>query len=120
MPEFNKKSRAKLFECDEKLIQLFDEVIKIVDCKVICGYRGEIEQNCAYDEKKSEVRFPNSKHNVYPTQAVDVIPYPIDWLDIERFVYFAGIVRGVASQLNINIKWGGWWKMRDMPHYELT
>jgi hypothetical protein len=60
--------------------------------------------------------------------AVDVAPYPVDWNDKERFYYFAGFVKGVASSLGISIRWGGDWNSDnnlknqtffDLPHFEL-
>ena len=69
-----------------------------------------------------------SKHNSFPSLAVDVAPYPINWSDKERFYFFAGYVKATADQMKIKIRWGGDWdgdtKVRDqtfmdLPHYEL-
>ena len=66
--------------------------------------------------------------NANPSRAVDVAPYPIDWSDRERFTYFAGFVKGIASQMGIDIIWGGDWDndtdlkdngFDDLVHFEL-
>ena len=129
MPRFSKRSEAKLATCDPKLQQLFNEVIKGFDCSILVGHRGQFEQAKAVIEGRSKVHWPNSKHNSSPSQAVDVAPYPIDWEDRERFHLFAGYVLGIASQLNIPIRWGGDWDMDtevkdntfdDLVHFELA
>ena len=129
MPKFGKKSMSKLETCHEDLQQLFYQVIKQFDCSVLEGHRGEELQNKYFDEGKSKVKFPKGRHNANPSNAVDVVPYPVDWDDRERFHLFAGFVLGIASQMGISIRWGGDWnqnfevddnKFDDFPHFELT
>jgi len=98
MPRFSTKSKSKLHTCDERLIDLFNEVVKHFDCTVIEGHRGKERQNAAYNKGNSKLKFPNGKHNKSPSIAVDVAPYPIDWNDRDRFHYFSGYVLGIASQ----------------------
>tara|TARA_R100001594_G_scaffold65404_3_gene99598 strand:- start:1035 stop:1424 length:390 start_codon:yes stop_codon:yes gene_type:complete len=128
MAKFGKSSRKRLKTCDEKLQLLFNEVIKVFDCSILVGHRGEEDQNKAYAEGNSQLRWPKGKHNKKPSIAVDVAPYPIDWEDRERFSYFAGFVKGVAWRLNIPIRWGGDWdgdndlsdnNFDDLVHFEL-
>ena len=111
MPRFSTKSKSKLHSCDERLINLFNKVVKHFDCMVLEGHRGEEKQNAAYDKGNSKVRYPNGKHNQSPSVAVDVAPYPIDWTDRDRFHYFGGYVLGVAKQMGLTIRWGGDWNM---------
>lgn len=129
MPEFGAKSKERLLTCDDKLQQLFNEVIKHYDCTVVCGHRGKDDQEQAVREGKSKVAFPNSKHNKLPSKAADVVPFPIDWNDKIRFYHFAGYVLGVAKTLGIKVRWGGDWnsnlnfkdeKFMDLPHFELV
>jgi peptidoglycan L-alanyl-D-glutamate endopeptidase CwlK len=126
--EFSYRSKKSLASAHEDLQKLFNEVIKIIDCTVIFGHRTEIEQEEQYRQGHTKLHYPRSKHNNKPSLAVDVVPYPINWDNRERFVYFAGIVKGIASQLDIEIRWGGDWdndnQLRDqtwmdLPHYEL-
>jgi peptidoglycan L-alanyl-D-glutamate endopeptidase CwlK len=128
MPNFGERSRINLETCHEDLQRLFNEVIKHFDCSVICGYRGQEEQDKAYHNGQSKLKFPESKHNQMPSLAVDVVPYPIDWSDHERFYMFVGIVRGIAAMMNIPIRCGADWdgdmeikdqNFHDLPHFEL-
>ncbi|UZJ39165.1 M15 family metallopeptidase [Prosthecochloris sp. SCSIO W1102] len=105
------------------------------DCVVLCGHRNRVEQERAFSEGTSKVRWPKSKHNKYPSRAVDVAPYdmspvgPVNWQDRERMTFFAGFVLATAKQLGINIRWGGDWdrdtqvrdnRFDDLVHYELV
>ena len=128
MPTFGRASLRRLSECDDRIQQVLNEVIRTFDCSVLCGYRDEETQNELFRSGKSHVQWPDSKHNQHPSLAVDVVPYPIDWNDRERFSYFAGYVMGVADQQGIILRWGGdWnrdWKGRDnsfddLPHFQL-
>ena len=128
MPRFGRRSRKNLETCNEDLQELFNEVIKYFDCTVIQGHRGKEEQNKYFDEGKSKVKYPNGRHNANPSNAVDVVPYPIDWKDTDRMYYFAGFVKGVAASMGIPIRWGGDWdndtevkdtNFKDLPHFEL-
>lgn len=129
MPKFSQKSKNNLESCHDDLQKLFNEVIKYFDCSIICGYRGERDQNEAFFNGNSKVMFPNSMHNLYPSLAVDVVPYRLDWEDIDRFYYFSGFVLGIAKTMNIPIRWGGDWdsdtevndnKFNDLVHFELV
>ena len=128
MPKFGRTSRKRLDTCHKQIQQLFEEVVKNYDCSIVCGHRGEKEQNEAYQKGNSQVKFPNGRHNALPSKAVDVAPYPIDWEDRDGFILFAGYVLGVASQLGLDIRWGGDWdgdfdlsdnEFDDLVHFEM-
>ena len=128
MAEFGKTSKLRLLSCDYKLQEVFKEVIKYVDCSILEGHRNEDRQNKLYDEGKTKVRYPNGRHNATPSRAVDVVPYPVDWNDRERFHLFAGFVLGIAQSMDIKLRWGGDWNMNfevddnkfdDFPHFEI-
>ena len=128
MPRFGKSSIKRLETAHPKLQEIFNEVIKHVDCSVLQGHRGEEEQNRYFDEGKSKVKYPNGRHNAYPSRAVDVTPYPVDWDDRERQTLFAGFVLGIAKSMGIKLRWGGDWdmdfevqdnKFDDFPHFEI-
>tara|TARA_R100001244_G_scaffold116767_1_gene86841 strand:- start:188 stop:583 length:396 start_codon:yes stop_codon:yes gene_type:complete len=128
MPRFGKRSLKQLDTCDVSLKRVFDEVIKTVDCSVLEGHRSKDRQNALYDEGKTKLKYPRGRHNHSPSRAVDVVPYPIDWNDRERFHLFAGFVLGIAKSMGINLRWGGDWnqnwevddnKFDDFPHFEL-
>jgi len=121
-------SKNRLEQCDKRLQQLADAVLQVHDCSVLTGHRSKNAQDQAYVEGYSTVQWPNSKHNSMPSMAIDLAPFPIDWKDTKRFYYFAGIVMGIASELEIPIRWGGDWDMDndlddhsflDVVHFEI-
>ena len=99
MPSFGKKSQERLNTCDPRLVELFETVVEDFDCTILQGYRDEKEQNKAFEDGFSKLKYPDGSHNKYPSLAVDVAPYPIDWKDRERFTYFAGFVKGIATSM---------------------
>jgi len=128
MPRFGKKSRERLGTCDKRLQDVFNEVIKYVDCSILEGHRDEKRQDKLFEESKTKVRYPMGRHNSSPSRAVDVVPYPVDWEDRERFHLFSGFVLGLARGMGITLRWGGDWNMNfevddnkfdDFPHFEL-
>jgi len=128
MPKFGKKSKEELSTCREELQEVFNEVIKTVDCSILEGNRHQTRQDALYEEGKTKVKYPKGRHNALPSFAVDVCPYPVDWSDRERFHLFAGFVLGIAKSMDINLRWGGDWnqnwevddnKFDDFPHFEL-
>jgi hypothetical protein len=129
MPKFGKFSYDNLLQCHPDLQRLFNEVIKVFDCTITCGHRGQKEQDEAFARDKSKVKWPNSKHNSFPSRAADVYPSPINYGNFKRMYYFAGYVKGTAERLGIKIRWGGDWdsdteildqKWDDLPHFELA
>ena len=61
----------------------------------------------------------NSRH--ITGHAVDMVPWPVDWNDLERFKIVSEAMKDAAEELNIPIVWGGDWKsFYDAPHYELN
>ena len=135
MNKYSKKSNELLNQCNQDIIVIFNEVIKYFDNSIICGHRGEQEQNSAYNNKFSKLQYPRSKHNKTPSMAVDSVPYPINWKDTNRMRYYAGFVVGIANMLKEQnrvthtIRWGGDWdkdtetndqRFNDLPHFELT
>ncbi len=129
MPKFSQKSLDRLNQCDSRLVSIFTEVVKHFDCTILEGYRDFDTQFKYWQQNKTKVQYPDSKHNKQPSLAVDVIPYPVDWQDRERMCYFAGHVIAIAKVMfNTNIRWGGDWdldtdladnKFDDLPHFEI-
>jgi peptidoglycan L-alanyl-D-glutamate endopeptidase CwlK len=136
MPVFSTQGLAKLNTCHPDLIQLFKEVVQTYDCKIYDGHRGQAAQDQAYKEKRSEVKWPNSKHNKTPSLAVDVLPYPISLDKLDKLnrlewcqcYHFIGFVLATAKSLGIKVRAGGDWNgnlnirdqnFYDLPHWEL-
>lgn len=136
MPKYSDKSKERLAECHRDLRIVFGIVILFFDCSIICGKRGKTEQTTAYDSGRSKLQYPKSKHNKEPkSEAVDAVPYPIDWKNTRRMRYFAGFVVAIGEilfRLHIidhQIRWGGDWdrdtdnldqRFDDLPHFEIV
>jgi|TARA_R100000501_G_C2626822_1_gene120599 peptidoglycan L-alanyl-D-glutamate endopeptidase CwlK len=127
MPRFSNKSKSKLYTCHPEIVKVFEDVIKYFDCTILEGHRGKKDQDLAYAKGNSKVKWPDGRHNKSPSNAVDAIPYPIDWEDRERMTYFAGWVLATAKQMGFNFRWGGDWdkdtdlkdnKFDDLVHFE--
>jgi peptidoglycan L-alanyl-D-glutamate endopeptidase CwlK len=128
MYKFGTRSKNNLLSCDRRLQEVLDEAIKVIDFTVLCGHRGESEQNKAFHEGRSKLKFPDSNHNEMPSKAVDIAPYPIDWNNIERFAHLIGIVRGIAHTKGYVLRCGCDWdndgditdqSFMDWPHIEI-
>lgn len=128
MPRFSSTSRERLETCHPKLQELLNEAIKVFDFTVLKGHRSEEEQNDAYVNGNSTLKWPESKHNKVPSHAVDIAPYPIDWNNITRFAHLQGFIRGLAYERGINVRFGCDWDMdgeitdhdfMDWPHLEI-
>ena len=128
MPRYSKRSKERLASCDQRLQDVFNEVIKHVDCSILEGHRSKERQNKLYDEGRTKVKYPNGRHNSNPSKACDVTPYPVDWEDRERQTLFAGFVLGLARSMGYTLRWGGDWdqdfqvmenRFDDFPHFEI-
>jgi peptidoglycan L-alanyl-D-glutamate endopeptidase CwlK len=136
MPKFGAKSLAHLNTVDPALQEICHIVVKDFDISIISGFRTEKEQNDLFHAKKSTLKWPNSKHNKnrgggteLPSQAVDVIPYPVNWDDPKPFIFMAGMMFSAAYSVGVELRWGGNWdgdlviiddqSFDDLPHFEL-
>lgn len=81
MPTFSNQSKKMLETLDPRLQKVCNSLIKWFDFKILQGHRNKEDQDKAYNEGKSKVKWPNGKHNANPSLAVDIAPYPIDWRD---------------------------------------
>ncbi len=109
MYKFGKRSRARLKGVDSRLVNVLNELIKIMDVTIIEGVRSAETQNKYFKDGKSKLDGINKKSNHQLGKAVDLAPYPINWKESNRFYYMGGMVRGIAKQLNLKIRWGGDW-----------
>jgi len=132
MPSFGKTSKERLETCHPKLQLLFNEVVKRYDCTILCGHRNQADQDKAFAEGKSKLKWPKGEHNALPSKAVDVAPYitgkDIDWNNTKQFYHFAGYVLATAEQLGLNIRCGCDWDkdkdvddqtFNDLVHFEI-
>ncbi len=129
MADFSVSSIKRLVTLDVRLQKILKEAIKIYDFSILEGYRDEKTQDKYYKEGKSKLKFPNSKHNTYPSKAVDIAPYPIDWKDTSRFIELKNIIFERAEKNEVKLRWGGDWdddgemndqQFNDLVHFELV
>ena len=97
---------------------------QVMDFAIICGHRGENEQNAAFAAGRSKVKYPYSKHNMKPARAYDRVPYPIPlnaagaWDDKSPlWDQLAALEQQCADELGIEIVNTIPW---DRAHCELT
>lgn len=129
MPKYSAKSLEKLNQCVPELQDVMNEVIKYFDITIVTGHRGREEQEEKFDKGLTKVHFPYSKHNSFPSKAVDIAPYPINFKDINRFYLAAGFILGIAKSKGISLRWGGDWdrdtevkdnSFDDLMHFEVV
>ena len=134
MPSFGHYSQTRLNTCHPDLILIANEVIQYFDFSVTCGHRTKTQQMLVYEQGKSQLNWPDSKHNRYPSEAIDVAAYPIDWNDSGAFYLLAGYFQLTAQRLldegkiTHRLRSGCDWngnhrtkdqKFNDLPHHEL-
>lgn len=120
MNKWGKKSLANYRMLHSDLKLLCDEVLKIHDCSIFQSYRDKETQNKYYANGTSKVKWPDSKHNTTPSDAVDLAPYVPgqDSYDMEHVLHFAGIVQAIAAKLyqeglmSRRLIWGGSWRVK--------
>lgn len=113
MPLFSDKSRSNLETCHAKLKAVMEVAIEQVNFTVYEGHRDKETQNKYYEEGKSQLQYPESKHNKYPSLAVDVVPYVpghgVIWDSRELFGHLGGRIMQIASHRDIGLRWGNDW-----------
>tara|TARA_R110000822_G_scaffold143392_1_gene281630 strand:- start:1009 stop:1389 length:381 start_codon:yes stop_codon:yes gene_type:complete len=113
------RSKQSLSGVHVDLVAVVKRAIEIteVDFSVIEGIRNIERQRQLVKDGKSTTL--NSRH--LTGHAVDMVPYPVDWEDLERFESMAVAMKLAAEELEIPIIWGGDWKtFYDAPHFELN
>ena len=134
MPRFGTRSNIQLDTCHPEIQRILNEAIKYFDFSVICGHRDRAGQELAFKTKKTQLDWPNSKHNKLPSMAVDIAPWPISWENVSSFKFLAGHILTVSYMMHSEgrithlMRWGGDWdndkdmndqKFIDLPHFEL-
>ena len=116
MPRLGKRSKKRLEGVDSRLIDLLERVCKYFDITVIEGKRSQERQDLLVEQGKSKTKF--GKH--VQGKAVDIAPYPIDWNARDDFHYLGGFVLGIATQMGLNIRWGGDWSDSSLSQNQRT
>lgn len=121
MPHFSARSLAHLATCHPDLQRLAHAAIEKMDFAVICGHRNKADQENAVAQGRSKCHWPTSKHNSYPSLAMDLAPWPIDWDNTKAFKALASVVKETAKELGISIEWAGDWRhFAEYPHFQLV
>ena len=124
MYKFGKRSKQRLKGVDPKLVNVLNELIKIMDVTIIEGLRSKERQQELLAQGKTKTKY--SKH--IEGKAVDLAPYPINWDDREMFHYMGGMLRGLGKAMELKIRWGGDWdsdgdtkdnNFDDLVHFEI-
>jgi peptidoglycan L-alanyl-D-glutamate endopeptidase CwlK len=121
----NTTSLNKLKTCHPTLIKLAMAVDAVYPIQVICGHRDKAAQDEAEKHGKSELKWPNSRHNKTPAEALDFVPDPdrnpatISWMDLKEFEIACLVFESKAEELGIKIRLGRDFKAIDFPHIEL-
>ncbi len=114
----------KLLQADPRIARWFRERVKPLkpDCHISCSFRGKDDQEMAFLEKKSQLNWPDSKHNVIQNGKPAAMA-----LDLFRLVgrqaefmtsYFYAIWED-AEKAGIPIRWGGRFRsLGDACHFE--
>lgn len=128
--QWSASSRERLSDVEPKLRAVFDTALElgVVDITIIEGHRNRARQEEMFRTGRSKLHWPDSRHNAYPSRAVDAMAYPIDWQNAERNAMFAGFIIGVGASMGVKIRAGIDWNANfdptdqafvDAPHFEL-
>ena len=116
--KLGKRSLQSLSGVHPDMVAVVKRAIEITeqDFTVIEGIRNINRQRELYKAGKSTTM--NSRH--ITGHAVDMVPWPVDWDDLERFEVVSKAMKAAAEELDISLVWGGDWKsFYDAPHFEL-
>ena len=125
MYKFSKISEERLGTCHDDIQRVVKSFMakQVMDFSVLCGYRGEDDQDKAFRDGHSKLKWPQSHHNVWRSLAVDLAAYPIDGFDDDntrRTCMLAGWICAEARGMGIPLFWGGMWdKFPDIYHFQL-
>jgi peptidoglycan LD-endopeptidase CwlK len=117
MAKLGQASLAKLATCHPEL-QVFvkalvEELPLDFDIRVECGHRDEADQEDCFARGTSKLHFPESEHNSWPSNAVDLTPWPSRWSDVEKQKKLREYALNTARRLGIALHIISW----DLPHF---
>lgn len=84
----------------------------VADISLIYGHRPKDAQNRLFEDGKSKLQWPDSKHNAQPSNALDFQPYPYPNREEKiwgSLGYIAGRALEYAKSQGIELRWGGDW-----------
>lgn len=132
--KYTGRSLGNLETCHGELQLVCLELSKRVNATAIEGTRSMARQQELFDSGASQVGPGQSKHNRFPSDAVDIVPAeaPKLWaqkkdLPSRDYYEFAEIFFEIAGHYGIAIRWGGDWdgdkdysdqSFNDFAHFE--
>jgi peptidoglycan L-alanyl-D-glutamate endopeptidase CwlK len=120
MYKLGPRSQTRLKGVHPDLVKVVERAIEIttVDFTVLEGLRDPMRQKRLVEAGSSWTL--NSRH--ITGHAVDLGAWVDDQVDWSWPLYhkIADAMKTAAKELNVAIVWGGDWKVRDGPHFELN
>lgn len=123
-PDQWKRSEKNLSGVHPDLVKIYRRAVELSDLDpvVTCGQRSVAEQRILVSKGASKTM--NSRHiparNGY-AHAIDVafiFGKDLRW-DWPLYKAFADVMKKAAKELGLPIEWGGDWKFKDGPHFQL-
>ena len=132
--KLGKTSLARLQGVDETLVNVVKRAIEIseVDFTVMEGVRTLERQRELYAQGRTapgKIVTWTMKSKHIEGKAVDLVPYPLDWNDIDKFNKIKDAMFQAAKELDVNLRWGADWDgdgnyrekgEYDSPHFEIN
>lgn len=137
MYSFSQRSKNNLLFIHPDLVKVMNEAIKNspIDFIITDGIRSIEEQRKLYNQGRTtpgkivtNADGVNNKSNHQVKSdgygyAVDLYPFyngSAQLNDAKSLKVIADHIKSVAKQLGVAIQWGGDWKFKDYPHFELV
>lgn len=137
MYSFSQRSKNNLLFIHPDLVKVMNEAIKNspIDFIITDGIRSTEEQRKLYNQGRTtpgkivtNADGVNNKSNHQVKSdgyghAVDLYPFyngSAQLNDVKSLKVIADHIKSVAKQLGVAIQWGGDWKFKDYPHFELV
>lgn len=151
MAVFGRQSITNKAQSHKDLQTLMEYAIHIIDFSIVYGHRTMAQQNGLFKkgrklkdfckgDKRSHYIITNvkevvtyrgfdkpSKHNAFPSLAVDVIPYPNGWSNSEKISELAGVMKAAyyylkkTGKIKSVMRFGSDWKNpADPAHIEIV
>ena len=131
---FGAGSEHKLRTCHADIQRVLRRALAmgVIDFTVVDGHRNEARQNEYYNSRpqRSQVQWPDGKHNAFPSDAADVAPWVnggIPWQDSRYWYTLTGVVMAAAAVEGVVLRAGYDWDgdtdlsdqtFHDLGHFE--
>ena len=133
MFKLGKRSEERLVGVNPALVAVVRRAIELstVDFTVLEGKRTLERQQELFDQgrtKPGKIVTWTMKSKHLDGDAVDLVPFPVDWEDTKKFDAIAKAMFAAAAELGVKLRWGADWDMDgkprekgeyDSPHFEI-